>query len=256
MDEKATVLYEKLDAVAYVTLNRPKALNAFNVRMRDELYEVMWAVKSDSEVRVAVIRGAGDRAFCAGADLSEFISAPSAVKARDTRALRDLWKLFLSVPQPLVAAMHGFVIGSGLELSQLCDIRIAATNAVFRLPEVSLGIMPAAGGTQTVPRSVGISLALDMLLTNRTIGADEALRHGLVSRVVQPEMMQAATDEVALRLASFEPLAVRNAKQAVRSGADLALAEGLHLERLLSLELAAARIPGSGHNTPVELQER
>ncbi len=120
-----TILYDKRDAVAYVTLNRPQALNAYSIRMRDDLYEVLSAIKADEEVRVVVFQGAGDKAFCAGADLKEFLTAPSAVKARDIRALRDLWRLFLRMPQPLIAALHGYVLGSGLyaapEVAGGCD---------------------------------------------------------------------------------------------------------------------------------------
>jgi 1,4-dihydroxy-2-naphthoyl-CoA synthase len=142
-----TVIYEKDNGLAHVTLNRPQALNAFNVRMRDELYEVLSAIKADDEVRVTLINGAGEKAFCAGADLKEFLTAPSAVEAREIRAIRDLWRLFLSVPQPLIAALHGYVLGSGLEIALFCDLRIATPDVVFGLPEVELGILPAAGGT-------------------------------------------------------------------------------------------------------------
>src|SRR5208283_3097562 len=159
-----TVIYEKKGPVAYVTLNRPQALNAYSVRMRDDLFEVLSAIKEDDEVRVIVVKGAGDKAFCAGADLTEFLTAPSVVKARRIRGVRDLWGLFLALPQPLVAALHGYVLGSGLEIALFCDLRIAADDAVFGLPEVGLGIMPGAGGTQTLPRILGLAGALDMLL--------------------------------------------------------------------------------------------
>ena len=161
-----TVIYEKSDrGIAYVTLNRPKALNAFSVQMRDDLFEILSAIRQDDEVRVVVFKGAGDKAFCAGADLKEFLTAPSVVKARGIRAIRDLWRLFLSVPQPLIAALHGYVLGSGIEIALFCDLRIASEDAIFGLPEVGLGILPGAGGTQTLPRVMGTSGALDMLLT-------------------------------------------------------------------------------------------
>jgi enoyl-CoA hydratase/carnithine racemase len=241
MEDLPAVLYEKNESVATVTLNRPTALNAFSVRMRDDLYEVLGAVKDDPEVRVVIVRGAGERAFCAGADVSEFLTAPSVVKARRIRALRDLWGLFLSIPQPLVAALHGYVFGSGLEIALFCDIRIASDDVLFGLPEVSLGIIPAAGGTQTLPRVMGLSSSLDMLLTNRRIGADEAYRSGLVSRVVPKAELLPTAEVMARQIASFDPLAVRKAKEAVRRGADLSLPEGLHLEKMLAFELSAAR---------------
>lgn len=240
MEDVSTVLYEKNDGVAYVTLNSPKTLNAFSVRMRDDLYEVIGAIKDDPEVRVAVVRGAGDRAFCAGADLSEFLDTP-VIKARRIRAVRDLWGLMQSVPQPLIAALHGFVLGSGVEIAMFCDIRVAADDVAFGLPEVSLGIIPAAGGTQTLPRVAGLSCSLDMLLTNRRIGGEEAHRTGLVSRLVPRAELAATVEAMARQIASFDPLAVRKAKEAVRRGADLPLGEGLYLEKMLSSELSALR---------------
>ena len=240
MEDVSTVLYEKKDDVAYVTLNSPKTLNAFSVRMRDDLYEVVGAIKDDPEVRVAVVRGAGDRAFCAGADLTEFLNTP-VIQARRIRALRDLWGLMLSVPQPLIAALHGYVLGSGVEIAMFCDIRVAADDVVFGLPEVSLGIIPAAGGTQTLPRVAGLSCSLDMLLTNQRINGEEAHRTGMVSRLVPRAELLPTVEKMAKTIASFDPLAVRKAKEAVRRGADMPLREGLYLEKMLSSELSALR---------------
>ncbi|MHC4708462.1 MAG: enoyl-CoA hydratase/isomerase family protein, partial [Planctomycetota bacterium] len=164
-----TLIYEKEDALALVTLNRPQALNAYNIQMRDDLFEVLNAIRDDDEVRVALFKGAGEKAFCAGADLSEFLTAPSPIAARQIRFDRDLWGLFLSMPQPLIAVVHGFVLGSGIEMALCCDLRIACDDARFGLPEVELGIIPAAGGTQTLPRATGRGSALEMLLTGRWI---------------------------------------------------------------------------------------
>jgi len=232
-----TVLYEKNDGIAWVTLNRPQTLNAFSVRMRDEMYEILQAIKADDEVRVAVIKGAGEKAFCAGADLKEFLSAPSVVKARQIRSVRDLWKLFLSVPQPLIAALQGYVLGSGIEIALYCDLRIATPDSLFGLPEVSLGILPAAGGTQTLPRILGLSGALDMLLTGRRLDGPEAFERGLVSQIVPREKLLTAAAEVAQRIASFDPAVVRNAKQAVIQGMDLTLDQGLDLEWRLAASI-------------------
>jgi enoyl-CoA hydratase/carnithine racemase len=225
-----TVIYEKNESIAYVTLNRPHALNAFSVRMRDDLYEVLRAIQSDDEVRVIVLKGAGEKAFCAGADLKEFLSAPSVIKARQIRSIRDLWRLFLSVPQPLIAALHGYVLGSGIEIALYCDLRIAAPDAIFGLPEVSLGILPAAGGTQTLPRILGLSGALDMLLTGRRLSAQEAFNMGMVSQIVPREHLLPAVDALAKKIASYDPMVVRNAKQAVMKGVDMTLDQGLDLE--------------------------
>ena len=231
-----TILYEKKEHIAYVTLNRPKALNAYSVQMRDDLYEVLGAINDDDEVRVAIIKGAGDKAFCAGADLTEFLTAPSAIEARQIRFRRDLWKLFLSIPQPLIAAVHGYVLGSGMEIAACCDIRVASEDAVFGLPEVGLGIIPGAGGTQTIPRLIGVSRSLEMLLTNRWIPADEAHRFGLVNKVVPKGEHLNTAEEMALRIASFDPEAVRMAKEAITKGIDMSLQEGLELEKRLILK--------------------
>jgi enoyl-CoA hydratase/carnithine racemase len=225
-----TVIYEKDNGIARVTLNRPHAHNAFNVQMRDDLYEVMSAIQADDEVRVVVFRGAGDKAFCAGADLKEFLTAPSAVKARRIRAVRDLWTLFLRMPQPLIAALHGYILGSGMEIALYCDLRIAAPDAVFGLPEVGLGILPAAGGTQTLPRLLGLSGALDMLLTGRRLSGQEAFDMRLVNRLVPRNNLFAASDAMAQIIASYDSAAVMNAKQAVIKGMDMSLEQGLELE--------------------------
>src|SRR5512136_3218285 len=195
MSNFKTIIYEKRDDIAYVTLNRPQALNVYNIQMRDDLYEVLSAIKDDSEVSVAIFKGAGEKAFCAGADLSEFLTAPSPVIARQVRFSRDVWGLFLSLPQPLIAAVHGFVLGSGIEIALCCDIRIASEDTRFGLPEVGLGIIPAAGGTQTLPRVIGRSKALDMLLTNRWVSGKKAHNMGLVNRIVpKNDLLQTANE--------------------------------------------------------------
>ncbi|MBN2241769.1 MAG: enoyl-CoA hydratase/isomerase family protein [Acidobacteria bacterium] len=236
-----TVIFEKDDrGIARVTLNRPQALNAFSVRMRDDLYEVLSAIKIDDEIRAVIFRGAGEKAFCAGADLKEFLTAPSAIKARRIRALRDLWRLFLSVPQPLIAALHGYVLGSGIEIALYCDLRIASEDVVFGLPEVELGILPAAGGTQTLPRLLGLGRSLDMLLTGRRCKGREAFESGLVSHLVSGERLLQSAEEVALEIASLDPRVVRSAKQAVVRGMDMTLDQGLDLERRLALQCRSA----------------
>ena len=232
-----TLIYDKSDGIAYVTLNRPQVLSVYNIQMRDDLYEVLSAIKDDSEVRVAIFKGEGEKAFCAGADLSEFLTAPLPIVARQVRFGRDVWGLFLSIPQPLIAALHGYVLGSGMEIALCCDIRIASEEVRFGLPEVGLGIIPAAGGTQTLPRIIGRGRALEMLLTNRWLSVEEAFQFGLVNRVVPRDKLLETVEEMAKKIASFNPIAVRNAKQAVVRGLDLPLAEGLELERRLASEL-------------------
>jgi enoyl-CoA hydratase/carnithine racemase len=233
------IIYEKQDGIANITLNRPHALNAYNIRMRDELYEVLGAVKDDPEVEVVILKGAGEKAFCAGADLSEFLTAPPPVFARQARFVKDIWGLFLSIEQPLIAAIHGYVLGSGIEMALCCDIRLASDDARFGLPETGLGIIPAAGGSQTLPRTVGAAAALEMLLTGRWLTAPEALKVKLVNRVVpRPDLLPTA-EKLARKIRSFDPLVVRYAKQAVVRGLDLPLAQGLTLEDGLARRLAS-----------------
>ena len=232
-----TVRYSKRGPVAHVVLNRPQVINAYNVRMRDELFHALEAVRDDPEVRVAVLRGAGERGFCAGADLSEFGTAPSQVVARSVRWERDVWGLFLSITKPLVAALHGYVTGSGVEMACLCDIRIASDDAVFQMPEVALGMVPAAGGTQTLPRVIGTARALEMALTNRRVTAQEARRIGLVHNVVGSESLAEESERVAEALATRNPTVMAAVKTALLDGMDLPLREGLALEGRLALQI-------------------
>ena len=179
------VLYEKDGSVAVVSLNRPTQLNAYNVEMRDDLYEILQAVRDDPEVRVMILRGEGP-AFSTGGDVSEFGSAPSPVRAREVRWQRDNWGLLLRLPQPTIAAVHGYTVGGGMEMALLCDLCIAADDTVFFLPETGLGMIPGVGGTQTAPRAIGLGRALDMVLTGKRLSADQALQIGLVNQVVPP----------------------------------------------------------------------
>ncbi len=224
------IIYEKLDGIGYVTLNRPQALNAYNIQMRDELYEVLTAIKDDPEVRVAIFKGAGEKAFCAGADLTEFLTAPSPVIARQVRWERDVWGLFLSITKPLIAALHGYVLGSGIEIALCCDIRLSSEDAQFGLPEVGLGIIPAAGGSQTLPRVIGRARALEILLTGRWIKAEEAHRFKLVNHIVPRHDLLPEAEKLANKIKSYSPVAVSCAKQAITRGLDLSLEQGLELE--------------------------
>jgi len=237
MSNFETIIYQKKDSLAYVTLNRPHALNAYNIKMRDELYQVLGAIRDDPEVRVGIFQGAGARAFCAGADLSEFLSAPSPIVARQARWERDIWRLFLSIAKPFIAALHGYVLGSGIEIALCCDIRLASEDAQFGLPEPALGIIPAAGGSQTLPRIIGGAKALEILLSGRWLGAEEALSLKLVNRVVPRKKLIAEAERLAKRIAQFDPAAVSRAKQAIIRGLDLSLGEGLELEGRLAASL-------------------
>ena len=233
--EFETLRYEKDPAtgVAELVLCRPSVLNALNMQMRDDLWAVLRAVRTDSEVRTLLLRGEG-KGFCAGADLKEFGLFPSVVIARAVRRLRDNWALLASLRQPVVAAVHGFAIGAGLELVGYCDLRLASPEARFGLPETTLGMVPAAGGSQTQLRATRGGVALDMLLTGRYLPAAEAQATGLINTILPQDELLPAARALAARLASLPPAAVQAAKAAVQQGLDLDLARGLTLEQRLA----------------------
>ena len=231
-----TLLFQLRGAVAHISLNRPQVVNAYNVQMRDDFSEALAAVQLDPDVRTLLITGEG-RGFCAGADLTEFGTAPSQVVARQVRWKRDVWGQLVNLHKPIVAAVHGYCIGSGLEIALLCDIRLAATGTVFALPEVQLGMIPAAGGTQTLPRAIGTSRAMDLLLTGRRIESDEALFTGLVTRLSSPESLMEDAWKLADELAELPSEAVVAMKQVLRQGMDLDLPKALELERRVAARL-------------------
>ncbi|MDA0733145.1 MAG: enoyl-CoA hydratase/isomerase family protein [Chloroflexi bacterium] len=224
-----TLLYSKDHGVAHIALDRPKVRNAFNIQMRDDFAEVLSAIDDDPDIRAVLISGEG-RAFCAGADLTEFGTAPSLVKAREVRWERDVWGQLHSLSKPIVTAVHGYCIGSGLEIALLSDVRVAAAGTVFALPEVQLGIIPAAGGTQTLPRNVGAAVALDLLLTGRRFDAAEALRFKLITRIMPEGRLMAEADQIAQLLAQVDATRMLGAINAMKQGSDLALDQALQLE--------------------------
>ena len=199
--------------------------------MRDELYETLKLLRDDPNAKVAILKGSGERGFCAGADLTEFGTAPSQVIAREVRWERDLWGLFHTQPKPIVAALHGYVIGSGIEIASLCDIRIAADNCIFRMPEVALGMVPAAGGTQTIPRLIGTSRTSEFILSNRVMEVGEARKIGLVDRVVPRSELLKECLSVCRILSRHDNSALILARRAILLGLDLSLSEGLKLEK-------------------------
>lgn len=237
-----TLLYEKREGIACITLNRPQALNTINLQMRDELWQVLPAVNDDPEVLVAILKGAGDRAFSAGADITEFGTAPSQAIARQVRWERDLWGTLLKMEKPLIAAIHGYALGAGIELALCCDLRIASEDARFGLPEVALGMIPSAGGTQTLPRTVRLGPASFLALTGEMVDAAEAYRLGLVHRVVNHPQLLPTAEETAQRVMACDQAAVRLCKEALNRGLDLSLEQGLELEtELLALLLGAKK---------------
>ncbi len=224
-----TLLYSKDGPVAHISLNRPQVLNAYNIQMRDDFAQALAAVQEDTEVRSVLITGQG-RAFCAGADLTEFGSAPSQAIARQVRWERDVWGQLMGLSKPVVAAVHGFCMGSGVEIALLCDVRISAAGTVFALPEVHLGMIPAAGGTQTLPRNVGMAFSLDLLLTGRRWDAEEALGMGLVTRVVPEDGLMSEAWRIARQLAAIKANLAAAIKESLLRGADTPLSQALPME--------------------------
>ena len=191
--------------VATITLNRPERLNAINMVMRDLLWEYLQACRDHPDVRAVCFRGEG-RAFSAGADIAEFGTAPSLWESRRARHERDVWGLLLSLPVPLVARLHGYCFGAGLELPLCCDVRVADEDARFALPEVTLGYIPSAGGTQTLPRTIPPGAAADLILTGEAVGTEEALRWGLITKAVPAGELDAAVEAEVERVLA-EPFA-------------------------------------------------
>ena len=194
--------------LATITLNRPERLNAISMEMRDLLWTYLGACRDTPDVRVILFRGEG-AAFSAGADISEFGSAPSVIEARNARNQRDLWRELLGHRCTTLAAMHGYCFGAGLELPLCCDVRIAAQGTRFALPEVTLAYIPSAGGTQTLPRTVPPGVAAQMILTGEPIGTDAALRWGLIDEVAESGLEVAVERAVERLLATDEGMAAR-----------------------------------------------
>ncbi len=233
METYETILVERADGVALVTLNRPKVLNALNGLMIAELRRAFAALDADAEVRVAILTGAGERAFAAGADIGELNALPSAVRGVGlARTGQGLTLQLERMRVPVIAAVNGFALGGGCELALGCDIRIASESAKFGQPEVNLGLMPGFGGSQRTARLLGRGMAMYLCLTGETIDAHEALRIGLVEKVVPAAQLLDETKRIAGLIASKAPLAVAATKRAIDEGVALSTAAGLELEAL------------------------
>ena len=224
--------YKKEGQVAIFTINRPEARNAFNTQMLQELYEAMVDFRNDKDLRVGIITGAGEKAFCGGTDakerlpiLREYRGSPEATPANPMRGL-ELWK-------PLIAAVNGIALGMGLEIVLACDIRIASENARFGLPEVTLGLIPGQGGTQRLPRMIPWCKAAEMILTGKIIDSREAVHIGLINEVVSSTELMPRAKEWAENICQAAPLAVRAAKEAMIRGWNMDLNDGLRLENAL-----------------------
>ena len=218
-----------LPGVALVTLRRPEALNALSFALLDELVEALEALDGDPACRAIVITGSGDRAFAAGADIRELEPQTSATLTATGGFA--VWDRIGAIGLPLIAAVRGFALGGGCELAMACDMIVAAEDATFGQPEIRLGVMPGAGGTQRLTRAIGQARAMEVILTGRTMTAQEADAHGLITRIVPAAATVDAALELAERIAAMPPLAVRAAKAAILDAEERSLTEGLARER-------------------------
>ena len=243
-----SVGYTKRDHIARITLNRPDANNVINQQLAQELIEVCSLINGDNDIYVVIISAAGSGAFCAGSELERQLQDGNIITDSYYSALVQLNmpQAVADIDRPVLAAVNGDALGQGLELTLGCDVRLASSTARFGLPQVTSGIMPLAGGTQRLPRLIGRGKALEMILTAEIIDAEEALRIGLVSKVVPPEELMTEIDSLAQTLADKAPIALRYIKEAVNKGMDITLEQGLHLEADLytMLQTTADRTEG------------
>jgi enoyl-CoA hydratase/carnithine racemase len=230
----AAVELERVESVAWLTLQRPDVINAINDEIRQSVPRMLAELDADKSVRVVVIRGAGPRGFCVGADLKE--QHPEEATSRSGKLA---WiEAIADIVKPVIACIHGYCLGGGLEIALACDIRIASADATFGLPEPMIGLIPGGGGTQRLPRLIGLGRALDLLLSAERIDAAQAHHIGLISRLANTAaQLQEQTTSLAKRIAAMPPLGMQLVKEAARSGMDGPLSQGLHLESELFARL-------------------
>ena len=242
------VLLEKKGNIAVATINRPKALNALNSDVLTDLNELVDVVTADAEIRALVITGSGEKAFVAGADIGEMSTLTPAEGEAFGKHGNDVFRRIETLPIPTIAAINGFALGGGCELSMSCDIRICSEAAVFGQPEVGLGITPGFGGTQRLARLVGPGMAKQMIYTAKNIKADEAYRIGLVNAVYPAEELMAAAEKLANTIASNAPIAVRACKKAINDGLQVDMDQAIVIEEKLfgSCFKTADQIEGMG----------
>ena len=227
------LLFEVGEQIARITFNRPNVLNALNRKTMDELGDCMKKVRSDDAIRVLILTGAGEKAFIAGADINE-LSQQTPVNGREfTLYGQEIIHRLETLGKPAIAAINGFALGGGCELALACTLRIASRNAKLGQPEVKLGIIPGYGGSQRLPRLCGRGVAHELILTGEMITAEEALRVGLVNRVVEPGELLATAEAIAKKIIANAPLAVKYALEAVERGMEMPQEEGLYLEATL-----------------------
>ena len=226
------ILYEADGAVATITINRPKALNALNSQVLDELDQTLDAIDLDT-VRCVILTGAGDKSFVAGADIGEMSTLTKAEGEAFGKKGNDVFRKLETLPIPVIAAVNGFALGGGCEISMSCDIRICSENAMFGQPEVGLGITPGFGGTQRLARTVGVGMAKQLIYTARNIKADEAYRIGLVNAVYPQEELMEQAKKMASTIAKNAPIAVRNCKKAINDGLQVDIDQAIVIEEKL-----------------------
>lgn len=227
------LIYEVKDQIGYVTFNRPKVLNALNHQTMLELGKILDEAREDEAVRVLIVTGAGEKAFVAGADISELAKHTPVTGKEDTLWGQAVLHKFETLGKPSIVAINGFALGGGCELAMACSMRIASKTARLGQPEVKLGIMPGYGGSQRLPRLCGKGVAHELVLTGEMISADEALRIGLVNRVVEPADLIPTCEAIARKIIANAPLAVKYAMEAIEHGMEMTLEEGLYLEATL-----------------------
>ncbi|MGD9344974.1 MAG: enoyl-CoA hydratase-related protein [Candidatus Aminicenantes bacterium] len=228
-----TLIYEKKDNIGVLTVNRPEKLNALSNELTEELGQFLSDAEKDADLRVLVITGAGEKAFVAGADINELVERDGRMGRDVSRFRQDLFARIENLPVPVIAGVNGYALGGGLELALACNIRIASEQAQFGAPEVKLGIIPGDGGTQRLPRLVGLGRAMEMVLTGDFIDAAEAHRIGLVNSVIPHEELMETVMVLAKKIASRPPLAVKYAKEAVNRSQEGDTASGYALESYL-----------------------
>jgi enoyl-CoA hydratase/carnithine racemase len=227
------IQYEKKGAIAYVTVNRPKVLNALNMATMKELHAAFTTVRDDAEVRVAILTGSGEKAFIAGADISELATQDAVMGKEYAQRGQAVLDLIENCGKPVIACINGFALGGGCEIAMACTMRLASDNAKLGQPEVKLGIIPGYGGTQRLPRLVGKGLANQLVLTGEMITAQEAHRIGLVNEVVAAGELVHRAEAIAQKIVANAPLAIKYCLEAVNKGMEMTLQEGLFLEASL-----------------------
>src|SRR5690348_10138162 len=229
----SNILFEKKNSIAYITVNRPKVLNALNMATMEELRTAFHDIKNDKSIRVVIFSGAGEKAFIAGADIGELAKHDTVSGKEYTHRGQSVLNLIENLGKPVIACLNGFALGGGCEIAMACTMRLASENAKLGQPEVKLGIIPGYGGSQRLPRLVGKGLAMQMVLSGEMITAQEAHRIGLLNEVVAAAELIPRAEAIAQKIIANAPLAVQWAMEAVNKGMEMPLAEGLFLEATL-----------------------